>query len=301
MKKLFLFITCVFLIASCKEKDLMNPQTLEIKTIKDVKLVDGVLSFSSRQHLKDVIQEISASKEMENWYSNPEFTSLLKRQRSITQSEYDKIGKTGELGELGDVLTFKGEGDNKILGKIIKIPELSAVLNSKSYVIVSDSAYHIGTNEVTSIHIGEDLDKLSSFLKDPYIQGAHRVEIGRITLKNARIQSDFRQTRGDRRIYGSNEIISFGGVGSYRQLYVEYLKKNWIGWSPTEAPRLSFTITATTQPYGGQYLYHKVEAWNVEGIGFTLQESTWGTLIYYNFNANMDCDVFGEYNFTANF
>lgn len=290
MKKLSLFLLSMLLFASCNEKSSVTPKTMEVKTTEDVKLVDGVLSFSSQKHLKDVIQEISVGKKMESWYSSSEFVSLLKRQQSISREECDKIGETGEFGKLSDVLTFRGDGSDKILGKIVEHSGLSAVLNSKSYVIVSDTAYHVSATHVTSIHIGENLNNLSSFLKNPNMPGARAVKIERISLNNARIDSDFQHTYGNRRIYASNEIIGFGGLGDYRKCYVEYLKKNWIGWSRTEAPYLSITVTAWSAPYGGtQYPPYKVEGSNVEYVEVLTQESSFGELVYHNFVARMYC------------
>lgn len=290
MKRLSLFLLSTLFFASCNEKETVKPQTQEVKTTKDVKLVEGVLSFSSQDHLKNVIREISVSKEMESWYSNPDFVSLFKRQKSISLKEYDKIGETGDFGKLSDVLTFRGEGEDKILGKIVEHSGLSAVLNSKSYVIVSDTVYHISANHVTSIHIGENLRNLSSFLKNPNMPGARTVKIEKISLNNARTTSDFRHTVGDRRIYASNEIIGYGGLGDYRKCYVEYLKKNWIGWSRTAAPYLSITVTAWSAPYGGtQYPPYKVEGWNTEYVEVLTQESSFGELVYHRFVAHMYC------------
>jgi len=291
MKKLLLFSMMVFAISSCSEKEQsLDPVVDSAKlTAKDVTIENGVLRFASKEHLKNVTSEISNIKEMENWYSNPEFTSLLKRQKNISREEYDKIGETGEFRELSDVLTFRGEGDDKILGKIVESSGFSAVLNSKSYVIVADSAYHIGATKVTSIHIGEDFNKLSSFLKNRNIPGAHTVEIGRVSLNNARIQSDFRNTKGNRRIYASNEIISFGALGYVRDVYIEYLKKNWIGWSRTQAPYLSFTLTGSSAPFGGQQYTYQDGGSNIEVIGVSGQVSGFGAGEVYNFKAHMYC------------
>lgn len=302
MKQICLFILTVFAISSCSEKEQQSPEPVVDSsklTAKDVTLVNGVLRFGSQKHFQNVINEISTKKEMESWYSNPAFVSLLKRQKTISNAEYDKIGETGEFGDLSDVLTFRGEGDDKILGEIVQPAVLSAVLNSKSYVIVGDSAYHIGINQVTSIHLDENLNNLSGFLDNTKMPGAQMVDIKRVSLNNARVQGSFRRTVDKRRLYASNEIISFGGMGSYREIYIEYLKKNWIGWSRTEAPYLSFTLTATAP--GGAPLYHKVEAWNVEIIGHNLSETTWGTPNYYNFNARMLCTVFDNETVEENF
>ena len=290
MKRLSLFLLSSLFLASCNEKDTVTPQTVEVKTSTDVKLLNGVLSFSSQQHLKDVVKEISIKKQKESWYSNPGFVSLLKRQKSISTQEYDEIGQTGEFGKLSDVLTFKGDGDDKILGKIVENSDLSAVLNSKSYVIVSDTIYHIASNQVTSIHVGENLSNLSNFLKDPNMPGVRTVKIERIPSNNARIQGDFQHTVGNRRIHASNEIVGYGPVGAYREVYVEYLKKNWIGWSRTIAPRLSITVSAWSEPYGGyQYTPVTVDQTDVEFVGIATQETSFGELIYHRFVAHMYC------------
>lgn len=140
-------------------------------------LQNGVLKFASKEHLHSVVGELAEKENLENWYSSHEFVSLLKRQKSISNHEYDKIGETGEFGELSDVLTFRGEGDEKRLTTIVKLNSLAALLNSKSYVILGDSAYHIGAKEVTSFYIGNDSNKLSTFLGNKNISGSRTYEI----------------------------------------------------------------------------------------------------------------------------
>lgn len=237
-------VSFIFLIASCKEKDTTPPQPLEVKTNKDVELVDGVLKFSSRDHLNRVVKEITNKDDMSNWYSDNGFTSLLKRQKSITAAQYDEIGKTGEFGSLADLLVFRGNGENKILEKIVDDPRFAAVLSSKGYVIVSDTIYQIGIDKVASIKMNGDKSILTKFLKNVDFQGVSFTKIVNEPVKNARIQDDFQDTYGKRRIIAE---FKHHNAGIYHSLVVRvrYLKKNWVGWSGTEAPYLSFTASGT--------------------------------------------------------
>lgn len=245
MKKLLLFGLMACAILSCKEKvGILVPMEDTSKlTAKDVTMENGVLRFASKEHLKNVAKEIGNFKDMENWYSNPEFTSLFKRQKAITGSEYDRIGETGNLGELSDVLVVRGTGDDKILEKIVEDPRFAAVLNSKGYVIVADSAYHIGAEEVASMHLNKDNSNLLRFLDNTRIPGVTFTKIFNEALKNARTQ--FQRTDGNRRIIAEFKTHN---AGVYYSLMVKlrYLKKNWIGtWSGTAAQSLSFTASGT--------------------------------------------------------
>lgn len=299
MKKLCLFMLVAFVIPSCSEKEQsLEPIVNSAKlTSKDVSIENGVLRFASPEHFRNVAKELSNMKGMENWYSNPEFVSLLKTQKSISKQEHEKIADTGKFGELSDVLTFKEVDGDKLLTEIVEIPELSAVLNSKSYVIVGDSAYHFSLDHFTSIYIGKDLDKLSSFVKNPNLPEVRTNKIKKVSLDNARIQlGTFRNTEGNRRIEAEHSEVQYGpGLATYRKIRIDYYKKNWIGWSHTEAAYLSFTVTATSSMWGGYLPPQKWEGSNVERIGADIQDFHLGPPPVYNINVRMKCTVFREY------
>lgn len=118
--------------------------------------------------------------------------------------------------------------------------------------------------------------------------------IKRMPSSNAKVLGEYQHTVDKRRIYAENNVISFGGIGGVREVFVEYLKKNWIGWSRTEADYLSLIFTATTLPYGGTSLYRKIEGWNVEIIGANMTSDQWGVPAFYNFQARMECLIFGN-------
>ncbi|MEO6287996.1 MAG: hypothetical protein ABIO93_31665, partial [Dyadobacter sp.] len=175
MKKLLLLVAGGLFFLSCDDNQSKVAPSISAESkasIKDVELADGVLKFSSRAHLNNVVKEITDFKEMYKWYSKPGFTSLLERQNSITGAQYDEIAKTGEFGKLSDLLVFRGTGENKILEKIVDDPRLAAVLNSKGYIIVSDTAYHIGVDVASAIKINGDKSILKEFLQNQNLQGA---------------------------------------------------------------------------------------------------------------------------------
>ena len=234
---------------SCNKQESVAPDLATSESpkmelsIKDVEIQDGVLKFASKDHVKKVTREIGIMSNMENWYANFEFSSLLKRQNAITQSEYDQIGKTGEFGKLSDILTFRGKGDDIILDKIVDDPRFAAVLNSKGYVIIVDSAYHIGSTQVASIKIDENKSNLLNFLNNINIEDVKFNKIINESLTTARLQ-DYQRTDGKRRIIAE---FKKHNAGVYNSLVVRlrYLKKNWIGWSGTEAASLSFSASGT--------------------------------------------------------
>lgn len=224
------------------DPDLTSKQSLKTNlTIKEVEIQEGVLKFASKEHLKNVTQELGTIIIMVNWF--PNFTSLLNKQESISAADYDKIGETGDFGKLADILVFRGNGDDKILEKIVEDPRLAAVLNSKGYVIVGDSAYQIGVSEVASIKLNDNKSTLVNFLNSTKMDGVNYNQIINESFKNARVQ-DYQRTDGNRRIIAE---FKKHNAGVYYSLVVKlrYLKKNWVGWSGTEAESLSFSSSGT--------------------------------------------------------
>jgi hypothetical protein len=246
MKKLLLLLVGGVFFLSCGDKEgkiSPSPDAERAGSINDVELVDGVLKFSSKTHLNSVVREIANQKDMANWYTGSGFTSLLKRQNAITTAQYDKIAETGEFGELSDLAIFRGSGENKILEKIVDDPRLAAILNAKGYIIVSDTAYHIGAETASAIKIGQDYGILKEFLTNYNMAGVKYSKVINEQLGNARVQ-DYQNTDGNRRIIGEfkRHLAPF-----YSSLVVKvsYKKKNVIGWSGTAADHLSFTTSGT--------------------------------------------------------
>nr|WP_295934321.1 hypothetical protein [uncultured Dyadobacter sp.] len=77
-------------------------------------------------------------------------------------ASFEIIAETGEFGELSDLAIFRGSDENKILEKIVDDPRLAAILNARGYIIVSDTAYHIGAETASAIKIGQDYGILNS-------------------------------------------------------------------------------------------------------------------------------------------
>jgi hypothetical protein len=246
MKKLLLLSVCSLLIFSCTEKNpVMSPADVQEnqKTSKDVEIIEGVLKFSSKDHLSNVIKEIGKRKDMTNWYENERFTPLLKRQLDITEQQYDEISNTGEFGGLKDILTFTGSGNETRLEKIVQDPRFAAVLNSGSYVIVADMAYHIGAKQVSQLRVANDAKLVSEFLKNSNMKGVSYVDVVNEELKSARVQNETFEF-GKRRFHCEFKR-HFAVVYQSLVVRVRYEKKNVIGWSPTDCNSMSLTASGT--------------------------------------------------------
>jgi hypothetical protein len=244
MKKLFIFCLGIFAIVSCKEKETMIPETLKANTINNVELVEGVLKFSSQDHLNKVVKGITDVKDMSAWYSKPGFISLFNRQESITQAQIDKIGSTGEIGTLSDILVFNGEGENKSLDKIVEDPRFAAILNSKGYVIVADTAYHIGAKRASQINISNDKSTLAQFLQNSDMKGVSYTNVVNEQIGNARIM-DTTVPYGDKRRMIGEFKKHFAAVYQSLVVRVKYQKKNTFGWSECTTTYISFTASGT--------------------------------------------------------
>jgi hypothetical protein len=220
--------------------------------INDVKLEEGVLRFSSKDHLQNVIGELSKATDIVHWFPNTAFISLLQLQESITESDYDRIGETGELGEMENVLTFRGVGENKSLNKIIEDSRFAAVLNSSGFVIVADTAYKIEENQVLLLPLNSK-NKLSDFLLNKEsTEVIHKpIEVVLTTsngLKNARLQDfthEYDPAGGVKRRFIAEFIHTNTVVYHSLVVKIKHQKKNWVGWSASTAPRISFTASGT--------------------------------------------------------
>ncbi|KQS33926.1 hypothetical protein [Dyadobacter sp. Leaf189] len=309
MKKLLLLLCGGVFFLSCDSKEgRINPSTDagQTSSVSDVELVDGVLKFSSRAHLSNVVKDIADQKDMTNWYTKPGFTSLLKRQSVITTAQYDKIAETGEFGELSDLLVFRGSGENQILEKIVDDPRLAAVLNDKGYIMISDTAYHLGIDKASAIKVGRDSGVLKEFLANHNMPGVKYTKIINEQLENARVQ-DYQNTDGNRRIIGEfkRHVAPF-----YSSLVVKvsYKKKNVIGWSGTAANHLSFTTSGTYEKNEAGFISRfpfsgSVSENNVEEISLFVSEvyGPAGLSWLVGTRANMYCQVTSSKLYNVNF
>lgn len=239
-----LLLVSTTLVVSWQEKETAIPYPVSnAKTINDIELVEGVLKFDSRNHLNSVIKDISKQTDLTNWYQKNGFTSLLKRQAAITKEQYDEIANTGEFGILKDVLTFTGSGNEMRLEKIVEDTRFAAVLNARSYVIVGDTAYHIGAQQVSQLRVADDDKLVSAFLKNPDMKGVSYVGIVNKSMKSERIQNETYEF-GKRRFHCEFKR-HFAAVYQSLVVRVRYEKKNLIGWSPTDCNSMSFSASGT--------------------------------------------------------
>lgn len=257
MKNFFIVLVLSCIIFSCSDNEMAikQPDDLSTAGIPDVKMINGILKFASKDHLMNVTKQLGKSSDMENWFHGTGFRSLLKRQNEIKESELDNIANTGELGANKDVLFFrKDEGDELELRKIVEDARFAAVLNDKSFVIVGEEIYHVEQEGVSYIRISEKGAVLNEFLMNPHMQGAQFAKVETKYVQNARmvgIQGEVIQSDGSNRRYKAG-FYSYNAP-FYQALVIKmvYQKKNWIGWSGTVSTYMRFNATGTFGFAGG--------------------------------------------------
>ncbi len=249
MKKLFLFPVFMCILVACspnEDRIDVKPDTT-VKSVDDVEVQDGVLKFESRDHLKNVISELTSRQDMINWYSGGDFKSLLQRQESISEEMRDHVANTGEFGDLQEVLFFREENQELILEKIVEDARLAAVLNSKGFVIVADTIYHIGKDAITSASFSGNSHVFKKFTEEPNLSSWSSTpfirEYSSAINKNAKIsdlQIEYHPSGMVRRRFMLEFIHN--NIGIYQSLLVKirHQKKNWIGWSGANANYISF-------------------------------------------------------------
>ncbi|UBM60102.1 hypothetical protein LAG90_05535 [Marinilongibacter aquaticus] len=279
MKNILFFVVFGCIILSCSPNNVVADQELasDNQSLVDVKITNGVLEFSSKQHLLNVIKEIEKSNNMENWYNNSEFRSLLQRQNKLREADLDHIANTGELGSQADVLFFREDNGELILEKIVEDPRFAAVLNENSFVIVDNVVYHIGEEGVAYISLAENKKILPTFLKNPSMEGATFEKTKAEYFKNVRMASVTDATVGDP--YNSNRRIVAEFVRHYSVVYISLVvkmrcqKKNWIGWSNTNCYSMNFSASGVFSEAGVNFPFSGTRSGtNVEEITMFVDE-----------------------------
>ena len=77
---ILLVVCCVIFSCSNDEMAVKQPDKVETAEISDVRVVNGVLKFASKEHLMKVTKELGKGSDMENWFQGGDFHSLLRRQ-----------------------------------------------------------------------------------------------------------------------------------------------------------------------------------------------------------------------------
>lgn len=246
MKNNLLFLFVLLVLASCKNEVDVAPDVdgLSHHTAA-VKVVEGILKFENKQHLKSVVKSIDKTDDPTTW--KPGFASLLKRQLNIPATEIDQIGATGKLGNHSDVFYFRVSEADTVLTKIIDDPMLASVLNENSQVIIGDTVYAFGLDKVYFSHVAN----LQSFKEKPtagsdYMESKREYTTTVFSDKNlARIADNTIEYEKNNRRFVAEFVRHNSGVYQSLVVKVRSQKKNWIGWSGTSAPMLSFNASGT--------------------------------------------------------
>lgn len=275
---ILLALCCVIFSCSNDEMAVKQPDDVETAGISDVKVVNGVLKFSSKEHLLNVTKQVEKSGDMENWFQGVGFRSLLKRQNELKESDLDIIANTGELGDNEGVLFFhQDETGDLELRKIIEDPRFAAVLNENSFVIVGNEIYHIGQKGVSYIQFAQDENILNRFLTNPQMEGAIFEKTEAQYFRNARTEgiSDniFDDPNNDNRRIRAEFVRHYSVVYISLVVKVRYQKKNWIGWSGTNCHYMSFeALGAYTKQGSVLYFSGSRSGSNVEEISMFVDE-----------------------------
>lgn len=246
---ILLALCCVIFSCSNDEMAVKQPDDVGTAGISDVKVVNGILKFVSKEHLMNVTKQLGKNEDRENWFKEGNFYSLLKRQNGIKERNLDNIADTGELGSHKDVLFFREDEEGETeLRKIVEDARFAAVLNEKSFVIVGDTIYHIEQKGVSYIRMPEKEDALSRFLENPRMEGATFVKTETKYIQNARLsgaQGEIIHADGSKRRYKAG-FYSYNAP-MYQALVIKmvYQKKNWIGWSGTASNYMRFEAYGT--------------------------------------------------------
>lgn len=251
MKKLIYFVAFVMLCSACKEqgRDEAVPISKPESNLssKDVQFQEGVLKFQSKEHLKNVAQELSASEKYSSFEGKSGFNSLLMRQNSLTDAEIDNIAMTKSTGKFSDIFVLEGSGDDISLEPIVSDKYFAALLNNGGFVIVGDSAYHIGYKLLHSIEIASQPSRLKRFVENPEMAGVTTAKIIRESIRNARESS----IKGDAIVdydYDGDKFRFFGQfdrnlAGIYTSLLVKvrHQRRRFFIWIQYDTQSIGFS------------------------------------------------------------
>lgn len=279
MRNILFFAALGCFILSCNPDEVVTnqPTAAKTETSQDVKIINGVLQFSSKQHLLNVVQEIEKMENMETWYKGTGFRSLLQRQNELKEADLDRVANSGDLGNLDEVLFFRDDNGELVLSKIVEDPRFAAVLSEKSFVIVEDVVYHIGHKGVAYIPVANRKDVLDRFLENPSMEGASFEKTEAEYFRSARTSATNDNTIIDpynskRRIVAEfvrhNSIVYISLV-----VKVRYQKKNWIGWSGTNCYSMNFSANGVFMEAGVPFPFSGSRSGsNVEEISMFVSE-----------------------------
>lgn len=254
---------------------------MENYNIEDIELTNGILKFKSKNHLKNVIDELVAKDNFTQFVQG--FESLYDRQQSITSEEYDQIGESGNFGELSDVLYLREENEDKVITKIVDDARLAAVLNNKNYLIVADTAYYIGLDKVNYINIANNNDLLLEFIKNPHMDGSlsqpHIREFNQNSVTNGKVLDrtwEYTSPGLAKRRFVAEFVHHNAVVYQSLTVKVRHQKKQTIGWNSDPAPLIKFTATGHhwEAVYAAQFYFHgSRSAANVEEQSMFITEA----------------------------
>lgn len=161
MRKVFVFICCLFAISSCQNLDILEAPVSKIngdEELSSFRLINGILAFKNAEELFKAAESIGAmsSEEYDKWKSDLSFQSqysdfletLSTNISDISNQKYSSIYLNEENNrlELNNVNTNYGK-----------------ITNPLGLVIIGDSTYQFSAKKIRSIK-GYDEEKLKYLL-----------------------------------------------------------------------------------------------------------------------------------------
>ena len=261
MKKLVSIIAITAAMFSCSKNQLESPspsQPNEVKLgVSDVQITDGILTFQSKEHLKNVVQELSKSKKSKYFDGNQGFVSMLTVRNKISETEMEEIAKNNSVGRYKGILSIQViNATEKRIVAAIDDDVFASVLSKDGVVVIGQSAYKIIEDKIYSYNLRNSSIKMTDFIANSTLPNVKVEQVKQtrapLKLKGARVlygNAYYESGGRDYRFYGDFASNDYGFYSNARVcVHHEKYFHGWFGtrwWGGFDAPNISFSYTGS--------------------------------------------------------
>jgi hypothetical protein len=270
------------LLSSCNKNDELTPDSQSVgsstnllaTSTKEVKVVDGILKFESKEQFKNVLEDLQKNKVTDGFDNLQGFESMPEVLKKFDKSTLIGMSNNHSAGEYSDLVYIKEAGEYDQLIPIVRDRTFASILNKDAMVQIGDEYFKVTKDKIykakgiLSKEEKQNFDKLPQSFANVQVQ-EKKVEVIPNSYyannKSSKVNGEryYNHDGNTFRFVSNLNQQNFWGIYWYMNAcaYHEELSSFlwWDWWSNADVDEIKVTIDGTIVDPGG--FPHPINAW----------------------------------------
>jgi hypothetical protein len=139
------------LLSSCDKNDELTPDSQSVGSstnvlagsMKEIKVVDGILKFESKEQFKSVMEDLQKSKITNRFDNLQGFESMSEVLSNLDKSTLETMSKSHSVGDYSDLVYIRETGEYDRIVPITRDKTFASILNKDGMVQIGDEFFKV--------------------------------------------------------------------------------------------------------------------------------------------------------------